>query len=217
MTSRQPTITVILAFTAALVLSCDLARSIDPDHLVPVQSVEINGPSSVSISAGLTHALNATIMPPDVSAATITWRSSNPDVATVDAAGVITALAPGSTQVSAAHDASGKSDAISCTITSVPPVDVTKLIITGGMISGHAGAIPDVPDGFFRVYLIPHGQHINGSNIISYASLREADGSFAALRNFATDDLMIHEGGTYDLLVQDVKSAYSSPVTIVLP
>ena len=57
--------------------------------------------SNISVSAGQTHQLTATVKPDDATIKTVTWTSSDEDVATVDGNGVITAKAAGSTVITA--------------------------------------------------------------------------------------------------------------------
>ena len=79
---------------------------------VPVSSVTLNK-TELSLKEGTSEALTATVNPDDATDRTVTWTSSNSSVATVDNTGKVTAIAPGSAQITAA---SGGKSAV-CTVT----------------------------------------------------------------------------------------------------
>ncbi len=58
--------------------------------------------------------ITATVIPSDVMDKTVTWTSENEDIATVDADGNVTAIAPGRTTITAATNSGNKS--ASCTV-----------------------------------------------------------------------------------------------------
>ena len=99
---------------------------------VKVSSVTIN-PSTLKLtSKGQTSQLSASILPSNAENKSITWNSSNTNVATVSSDGFITALANGNTTITATTlDGSGKSG--SCTVT-VEITDESNQIVelTGG-------------------------------------------------------------------------------------
>ena len=71
----------------------------------PVASVDVDPPTG---SLGVSQTLQLTATPRDASggalAATVTWASSDDAVATVDAAGLVTAVAPGQATITATAD-----------------------------------------------------------------------------------------------------------------
>lgn len=79
---------------------------------VSVQSVSLNK-SSVSLRQNETFQLTATVLPADADARTVTWTSSDPTIATVDASGLIKAEKEGRATITAT--AGGKSS--SCYVT----------------------------------------------------------------------------------------------------
>ncbi|MEQ9497351.1 MAG: Ig-like domain-containing protein [Deltaproteobacteria bacterium] len=87
-------------------------------------------PTSVSLEIGATAQLTATLTYDNASTEDVTesvsWTSSDEDVATIDAAGLVTGVAPGSTTISARHEASGIRDILRVTVT--PPV-VTAITV----------------------------------------------------------------------------------------
>ncbi|KFI59086.1 Ig-like domain-containing protein [Bifidobacterium gallicum] len=90
--------------------------------LVPVSSVTIS-PSSLSLKKGESGQLTATVAPSNASDKTVTWRSSNPAVVSVDADGKVTALKAGVAAVTAtAGGVASSAIAVSVTETTVVPV-----------------------------------------------------------------------------------------------
>ena len=82
---------------------------------VPVAGITLDQ-TSATIFTGHTQTLSATVSPSDATNKTLTWSSSNPAVATVDANGVVTAIAAGTATITAtATDGSGKT--ATCTVT----------------------------------------------------------------------------------------------------
>ena len=88
---------------------------------IPVSSVELDR-SSLSLTKGGEYTLNATVKPDDATDKTVSWRSSNTSVATVDSNGKIKAIAGGSSTITAT--AGGVSAKCSVTV-SVPVTSVS--------------------------------------------------------------------------------------------
>ena len=87
---------------------------------IPVTGITLE-PTSVTIEAGQTAQLSATVSPADATDKTVTWSSSNESVATVDN-GTVTAVAEGTATVTAT--AGGKS--ATCAVT-VQPSQESKI------------------------------------------------------------------------------------------
>jgi len=68
---------------------------------VPVSGVEFEGDSAVQLNEGETHTYKTVIYPSDASNKTVTWKSSDPSVATVDANGTVTAVKAGTATITA--------------------------------------------------------------------------------------------------------------------
>ena len=91
----------------------------------PVTSIMLNS-TSVQLKATETLKLEAVIAPADATDKSLTWRSSNTSVATVDANGNITAIAIGEAAITAtANDGSGVSGTCSVTVVSTPVESVS--------------------------------------------------------------------------------------------
>lgn len=67
---------------------------------IPVSSVAVS-PTSASLYAGNTQQLTATISPTNATNKNVTWASSNTAIATVNSAGLVTAVAAGSATITA--------------------------------------------------------------------------------------------------------------------
>ena len=88
---------------------------------IPVSSVELDR-SSLSLTKGGAYTLKATVKPDDATDKTVSWRSSNTAVATVDSNGEVKAIAGGSATITAT--AGGVSAKCSVTV-SVPVTSVS--------------------------------------------------------------------------------------------
>lgn len=92
---------LLAAMTGLLIASCSKDKDepnvpVGPDEptTVAVTGVSINK-TSVTLLEGNTETVTATVSPEDASDKGVTWKSSDPSVATVDSLGKITAVAPG--------------------------------------------------------------------------------------------------------------------------
>lgn len=88
-------------------------------------------PDSKTLNKGETVQLTATVLPTDATDKTVTWSSSNNDIASVDNKGEVTAVGPGTATITAtANDGSGK--AASCRITVNEPYTPPAIVhVTG--------------------------------------------------------------------------------------
>ena len=113
---------------------------------VKVSSVTIN-PSTLKLtSKGQTSQLSASVLPNNAKNKSITWNSSNTNVATVSSDGFITALANGNTTITAAAlDGSGKSG--SCAVTVEIPDENSQVITVQGGKGGNCFIAPGEFDG----------------------------------------------------------------------
>lgn len=83
---------------------------------VSVESVKLNT-SSLSITAGSTKQLTATVSPADATDKTVTWESSNTKVATVSAQGLVKAVSAGNTNITVRTKDGGKTAVCKVTVT----------------------------------------------------------------------------------------------------
>lgn len=107
--------------------------------VVPVSSVSISG-GDFELKEGASKQLSATVAPSNATNRSVSWKSSDTSVATVDASGKVTAVAAGSATISAT--AGGKSAAVIVTVKGEDPVvPVQSVSISGTGVSGGKATI----------------------------------------------------------------------------
>ena len=89
---------------------------------VPVESIVLD-PQTMELVVGETGTIHVMISPADADVQTVNWTSSNDGVATVDAEGVVTAIAEGDAVITA--EAGGKEAQCTVTVLPVPVESVT--------------------------------------------------------------------------------------------
>ena len=94
----------------------------EKEQEIRVESVTISIPSA-ELEIGKTLQLSATVTPTGATNKDITWSSSNPSVASISAAGLVTALSEGTTTITAAAD--GKKG--ECKVSVVKAATVTEV------------------------------------------------------------------------------------------
>lgn len=93
---RQAVLKVSMVLLAAVASGCGYSTQPNyPPTTVTVEGVIVTPQSVVLVAIGETRQLVATIAPLDATDRAVTWESSDPSVATVDAAGLVTARAAG--------------------------------------------------------------------------------------------------------------------------
>jgi uncharacterized protein YjdB len=112
--------------TAALVLGCWACGEKEENPVIAVSSVSVS-PTSVSIVAGTSATVTATVLPEDADNKAVAWASANSAVATV-AAGVITGIAAGTTTVTVTTADGGRTASVAVTVTAAP-VPVTSVSV----------------------------------------------------------------------------------------
>ena len=88
---------------------------------VPVSSVTLNK-TSTTLSAGTSTTLTATVAPSNATNKTVSWKSSNTAVATVDSAGKVTVVAAGSATITVTTADGSKTATCAVTVYSKPTV-----------------------------------------------------------------------------------------------
>ncbi len=114
-------VTAVATGTATIsVIANDLSGNGADCEVIVIQPVTdiVLSNSSVNLKTGGTYTLTATVSPSNATNKTLTWKSSNTAVATVDSNGKVTAVGAGSATITAtAKDGSGKSASCSVTVT----------------------------------------------------------------------------------------------------
>ena len=73
----------------------------NPEGAIAVTGISLSGTTGITLNVGGTNTLIATVLPYNATDKTITWTSSNTDVATVDENGKVTAVAAGDATITA--------------------------------------------------------------------------------------------------------------------
>ncbi len=81
-----------------------------------INSITIT-PSEITLKAGDKETLSKTIVPEDADNLSVTWHSTNIDVATVDDQGVVTAISEGTAEVYCTAQDAGKAESNRCKVT----------------------------------------------------------------------------------------------------
>lgn len=122
---------------------------------VLVQSMEINEEKEykefyMRLGYYDTKTLTVTVLPEDAADKSVTWTSSNPEIATVDQTGFIQALLPGKTVITATtNDGSNLTD--SRTVVVGTEVGVEEVVITGVVYVENGSIIAPVDAEIFNV------------------------------------------------------------------
>jgi len=120
---------------------------------VAVTAVSID-PSTLNIGKSATAALTAVVAPDNASNKNVTWSSSDPAIASVNASGLVTAVAKGSAVVTVTTENGGKKAtcAVIVTVPNNPPVAVINSDVSTGAaplvvkFDGSASSDPDADD-----------------------------------------------------------------------
>ncbi|WNJ16575.1 Ig-like domain-containing protein [Pontibacter sp. G13] len=105
----------------------DLAAK-NPEKYRPYSSdvtVEMDTPKINLINLGDTLTVTATVKPDSAPDKSLTWSSADPNIASVDANGLITAVANGRTFVSATSNSSGASDQVEVIVGEIVPQTIS--------------------------------------------------------------------------------------------
>ena len=94
---------------------------------IPVSGVNLSD-SSIELVEGDSKQLSATVSPDNATDKSVSWKSAEPSIATVDNNGKVTAVATGETTITVTTTDGGRT--ASCTIT-VKPVEATALSFNG--------------------------------------------------------------------------------------
>ena len=103
---------------------------------VPVSSVSVS-PTTLDLNVGENDTLTATVLPEEASDKTVTWSSSAPAIATVDANGKVTGVSNGTATITATTTDGGKT--ATCAVT-VKDVISYSLALTPATAEINAGA-----------------------------------------------------------------------------
>ena len=123
--------------------------------LVPVSGVTLNK-DSLALGVGDTETLTATVAPANAANQSVTWASSAPSVATVDAAGKVTAVAPGTATITATTVDGGFTATCAVTVRpDIPPANPNYRITVEATQGGTVTADPTAAKAGTTVTLTP--------------------------------------------------------------
>lgn len=188
---------------------------VPPDPVVEVESVTLNK-TEITLEAGATETLTATVLPENATDKTVTWETSNAEVATV-ANGVVTAVAKGEATITA--KAGEKSATCKVTVNEPAPAyliiaeakekSVGETITVRGevtAVSGKSAYIADETGGFYVYNWSYNGDDtaiVDGSWVLGMDV--EVHGKIAEFSNLIQisnwDDARIE--GTYAIEIED--------------
>ncbi|MGN0766435.1 MAG: Ig-like domain-containing protein [Christensenellales bacterium] len=106
-----------------------LYERVEEDVAAAAESVEVN-PSVHAMAPNATKQLTATVYPTDAANKNVTWTSDNNAVATVDAAGIVTAKTVGKATITATTADGGYTDTCVVTVTNNATKEVTMFVNT---------------------------------------------------------------------------------------
>ena len=195
--------------------------------LVPVSGVTLNK-DSLALGVGDTETLTATVAPANAANQSVTWASSAPSVATVDAAGKVTAVAPGTATITATT-VDGGFTAI-CTVTVrpyIPPANPNYRITVEATQGGTVTADPTAAKAGATVTLTPapdRGYQVGSVAVTDrfgdpVAVTEQADGTYTFVMpngqvtvtvTFAEAPLPFHDVTEGDWFYDAVRYAYET-------
>ena len=124
----------IAAAAALLTAACTKPQTDVEEPVIPVTGVTLN-PCDTVLLVGATLTLDAAVEPAGATNQTVMWRTSDPNVATVNPAGEVTAIAPGTATITATANDGGFN--ATCTVT----VKEEVIPVTGITISQSAAVL----------------------------------------------------------------------------
>ena len=108
----------LLAILALVFAGCDTFS-----NNVAVTRVTLNT-TTISLNVGGTQMLTPNVEPENATNRFVTWTSSNPEIATVSAAGLVTGIAAGTATITVTTRDGGKTAAADVTVIAAPSTDI---------------------------------------------------------------------------------------------
>ena len=195
---------------------------------VPVTGVTLNK-TSTSLYVGDTETLTPTITPDNATNKNVTWSSDDTSVATVDASGLVTAVARGTAVITAtAADGSGASASCTVTVSSyLPPANPNYRITVEATQGGTVTADPTAAKAGATVTLTPapdRGYQVGSVAVTDrfgdpVAVTEQADGTYTFVMpngqvtvtvTFAEAPLPFHDVTEGDWFYDAVRYAYET-------
>ena len=141
-----------------------ISASADNNVVINVTGISLNS-TSASLRVGETQQLTATVVPADATNQNVSWSSSNPAIATVSSAGLVTAIGEGTATITATAEDGGFS--ASCVVT------VNRIISSDATLSGitiSAGALSPAFSPSVTQYAVQVGNEITSIDLSATAN-----------------------------------------------
>lgn len=168
--SETKTVDLVLSAQSRLNSLTVNYNKVKADPNAKVESITLT-PESVTLDIGGTAQFNATVLPGNANDTSVTWDSSNKDVATIDESGNVTAVGAGSTTITAtANDGSGVVGSATVTVNAAPIVTFDATAEIEGDVLAAQGAnfaITKEGTGTYTGYGARGAQFGSGSNNIT--------------------------------------------------
>lgn len=136
---KNPFLFVFAAIAALTTLTTTGCNDQGENETVAVTGVAVK-PTFQEMTVGQTAQLEATVAPENATDRTVAWSSKNETVATVDGEGLVTAVAPGETEIVATTRDGGKTAVcrieVKAATTTVPVTDITVAPTTAKVTVG---------------------------------------------------------------------------------
>jgi uncharacterized protein YjdB len=113
----QTVITATANDGSGIKATCQITVTAAPPAVTPVSGISLNK-NEAEAKVGDTVKLSATLSPAEATEQTVTWSSSDEDLATVDSSGKVTVVGSGTVTITVTTKDGGHTD--SCTITVAP-------------------------------------------------------------------------------------------------
>lgn len=172
---------------------------------IAVTSVSLNK-SSVTLYAGTTEQLSATVLPENATRKNLTWSSSDSKIATVSNNGLITGVNKGTTQITVQNISSGKSAV--CTVTVRDDIIVTSPDELTQALANDNIAVITIQTNDEAAFTIPASNH-SGKQLIF-------DAPNATLTSGASLDEVRILGGNYTQTAGSTNCVVSVNSTITI-
>lgn len=206
---RRPSTTTAPALAAALV-ALALLVACQSTPTPAVHGVSIDQPDA-SLIVGETRQLTATVATTGGASRAVTWRSGNDAVARVSSSGLVTALAPGSSSVTATSVVDvGKSDGITITVTASPTVGTISgslsVVASGAGVAARGAALaararPLADPAPAPAEIVPGEvivRFVDGLRVASPATLEAAGVRLQAVRPLAVPNATLYRAAGSD-------------------
>lgn len=154
---------------------------------IGVNGVEINE-TIITLSVGDYEYLTATVFPANANNQSVAWNSSESDVASVSAAGKVTAVSPGTAVITATTEDGGFTAACTVTVTARSPEEYKINSIT--VRNNDGAALSEIPDGSFLATVSITNLASGGNTLILLCSYTSA-GQYQGMMWISVEDLPV--------------------------